>query len=170
MNIKLLLWVLIAGVWGGLSAGALAADDSRTIARNAQVAGKFRKDQCLPFARDLYGQMVQAGGEAHLVVYQWNDAFAQGQKSGYHAIVVYRDSSGRYFGVDNLTWKPKWLKGSTPSEWAMFFAGFGKQVAVTQSITEPTLRGSVASLDRAPRNLNNREIDQLAAARNIAGR
>jgi hypothetical protein len=133
---------------------ASGKDDSGVIAREKDIPGKFRVGQCLPYAQELYNRFIRAGGEAHLVVYQWqnlqngvNGQWSSGE--GRHAIVVYRDAKGRYYGMDNTTWKPVWLKGQTPGEWAQSFAGMDASTRIVSAQTELTLKGRYP--DRAAR-------------------
>lgn len=125
---------------------ACGKDDSGVIAREKDIPGKFRVGQCLPYAQELYNRFIRAGGEAHLVVYQWHNLHngVDGQWSsgeGRHAIVVYRDSKGRYYGMDNNTWKPVWLKGQAPGEWAQSFAGMNASTRIVSAKTELALKG-----------------------------
>jgi len=97
-----------------------AKDDSHELAMNAHIRGKGRWNTCDMFARDLCQHMACAGTEAHYVVYDWQDDF---HGTGRHAFVVYRDSDGRYWGMDNRSVAPKWLSGQDPVEWVASFAG-----------------------------------------------
>ena len=136
-------------VAGNMLIGGLQAEDgSAYLAKSKDVAGKFQVRECNTFAKDLYQKFARSGGEAYLVVYDWTNLKRdfRSQGSGRHAIVVYRDAKGRYYGVDNATWKPVWLKGSTPSEWAAFFGGMNLQTSVVSSQTVAANKGQYPNL------------------------
>jgi len=95
------------------------SDDTWSIARDFDLPGKYKHRQCDPFAKQLYTNMVNAGGEAHYIVYSYVDNM---RNKRLHAFVVYRDSKGDFYGMDNMTKKPIWLSGKKPAEWAKRFA------------------------------------------------
>lgn len=76
-----------------ITSAALAApsDDTWSIARDFDLPGKYKHGQCDPFARQLYTNLIGAGGEAHYIVYSYTDEM-RNQKL--HAFVVYRDKKG----------------------------------------------------------------------------
>jgi hypothetical protein len=143
--VRAALLVVAANV---MISGVQAEDGSAYLAKSKDVAGKFQVRECNTFAKDLYKRFARAGGEAYLVVYDWTNLKRdfRSQGSGRHAMVVYRDAKGRYYGVDNATWKPVWLKGSTPSEWAAFFAGMDQQTSVVSSQTVASNKGQYPNL------------------------
>lgn len=160
MNTKLITTLgaimMLAGIVNGF-----AGDDSFSIAREKDIAGKRVSGACLPFAQDLYSRMTEAGGETHLVIFDWKS----GTGHGTHAIVVYRDSEGRYWGMDNLQNKPVWLAGDNAQAWAEFFAP-RFEVTVRAHKTDPALAGHYA--DRAQmvaRHNSNQSSDQMLAAK-----
>jgi hypothetical protein len=132
--------ILLVGTLGN----GFAGDDSFSIAREKDITGKYVSGACLSYAQDLYSRMTQAGGEAHLVVFDWTSA----NNSGKHAIVVYRDKEGRYWGMDNLKQTPIWLAGTTPREWADFFAP-RCDVVVKAHKTDLALAGQYADRSRS---------------------
>lgn len=136
-----------------------AGDDSFSIARDKSIAGKRITGACLPFAQDLYSRLTQAGGEAHLVVFDWR---APGGQTGTHAIVVYRDKEGRYWAMDNLQAAPLWLAGSSPASWAAFFAP-RFDVEVKAHRTNPALAGQYADRSRSTETADARTAGLLAS-------
>lgn len=136
-----------AGLTVLLALPGQAGDDTFKIARDRSIPGKFGIETCDTFARELYSRLVQAGGEAHYVVYDWQ---IPGGRSGRHAIVVYRDAQGRYFGMDQSRRQPLWLTGNSPDAWAAWFNGPG-YTRVVRSVTDPSLAGAYADLSRAPK-------------------
>jgi len=135
-----------------------AGDDTFKIARDKTIPGKFGHETCDIFAKELYSRLVAAGGEAHYIVYEWD---YPGKGSGRHAIVVYRDAQGRYFGMDQTKRQPVWLTGSTPSQWVSWFNGPG-DTRVLRSVTEPNLAGQYADLSR-PSRANNGSNSRMVA-------
>lgn len=133
-----------------------AGDDTFKIARDKTIPGKFGRETCDVFAKELYNRLTQAGGEAHYVVYDWQNP---GGRSGRHAIVVYRDAQGRYFGMDQSMRTPVWLTGQSPSAWAAWFNGPG-HTRVVRSVTDASLSGEYADLSRAPKI--NRNVKMVA--------
>lgn len=132
----LVLGVALVAGWAG--------DDSSSIARDHGIAGKWVSGACLPFAQELYSRLTAAGGEAHLVVFNWRSPSGE---TGAHAIVVYRDKEGRYWAMDNLQASPLWLAGSTPSAWAAFFVP-RYDVEVKAHRSNPALAGQYADRSR----------------------
>jgi hypothetical protein len=114
-----------------------AGDDSFDIALSLDISGKGGWNTCNTFAKELYRRISEAGGEAHYIVYDWVD---DQNFSGRHAFVVYRDSSGRYWGIDQMCAQPKWLVGSNPKKWAYWFAA-PREAHIVYSQTEPMLAG-----------------------------
>ncbi len=136
-----------------------AGDDSFAIARDRSIAGKRISGACLPFAQDLYSRLTKAGGEAHLVVFNWRSPAGI---TGTHAIVVYRDKEGRYWAMDNLQTAPLWLAGSTPAAWASFFAP-RYAVEVKGHKMDPALAGQYADRSRSTETAAVRTAGLLAS-------
>lgn len=126
-----------------------AGDDSWDIALALDLPGKGGWNTCAPFAKELYSRLTRAGGEAYLIVYDWTD---DNRFSDRHAMVVYRDAKGRYWGMDQRMSKPIWLSGKNPSDWANFFSR-AAQVQVRVAYTNPSNHGQYADLSRSPRNV-----------------
>lgn len=154
-----LIWFLIPVVFSS----ALAWDDGRAIAKATNIQGKMQQEQCLPFARDLYERLNAAGGEAYLIIFRWEDMKANTfrevrsagvfEKSrGSHAMVVFRDSRGRYYGMDNQSWRPVSLLGRSVPEWVMSFSGQQIHTELVSVSTNPSNRGQYADLSRSSRS------------------
>lgn len=138
-----------------------ASDDSWKIALALDIPGKNGWNTCAPYAKELYSRLTRAGGEAYLIVFDWTDA---NRLSDRHAIVVYRDAKGRYWGMDNRANKPVWLEGRNPSEWASFFSRTA-YTSVYTAYTNPSNYGQYADLSRSPQRVvyapisgNTREV------------
>ena len=127
------------------SAATPSRDDGWEIASALDVAGKGGWTTCATFARDLQHRFTMAGGESHVVIYDWTDAAGFGQR---HALFVYRDAAGRYWGIDNRHAQPKWLSGTTPTAWVNFWEPDKKTVALVADMTNPKLFGKTADKDR----------------------
>jgi hypothetical protein len=78
--------------------------------------------------------MNAAGVEAYRVSFDWSNLTSVAGQAGAHAVVVFKDSRGRYYGVDNMTWKPIWLKGNNSQEWANFIAGMDSSTSVRNTV------------------------------------
>lgn len=126
-----------------------AGDDSFDIALALDLPGKGGWNTCAPFAKELYGRITRAGGEAYLIVFDWTD---DRRLSDRHAMVVYRDAKGRYWGMDQQARKPVWLSGNTPQEWAWNFSRAAR-VDIYTAYTNPANKGQYADLNRAPKNV-----------------
>ena len=140
---------LAALIWAVAAASSFATahpgkpakrDDGWTLALTPHLTGKGGWTTCYAFAKTLQGRFTQSGTECHLVIYNWTDQF---HYSNRHAFVVYRDAEGRYWGMDNLSAKPRWLPGTTPMEWASFWAGASTVLRVTDA-TDHRLAGKTA--------------------------
>ena len=116
---------------------AKANDPSWDLALSVDVAGKGGWTTCYTFARALQAKFSQAGGESHVVIYDWQD---ENHFSNRHAFLVYRDQAGRYWGMDNRAGQPRWLSGSTPTQWAQAW-DHDKAVSVVADQTNPDLAG-----------------------------
>lgn len=140
----------LAALLGGAGTGARAAeaaDDGWALAMEFGVQGRGGWTTCYAFARALQARFSLAGGESHLVVYDWTD---DSHFSDRHAFLVFRDAGGRYWGIDNRSAKPRWLRGTTPAEWAAFWDG-DKTVQVVADMTDERLRGRTADRGRLAR-------------------
>jgi hypothetical protein len=65
----------------------------------------------------------------------------QNGTSGNHALIVFKDERGRFYAMDNLTWKPVWLQGETPREWVKFFSGMNVETNVVSHVATSAVRG-----------------------------
>lgn len=92
--------------------------DPFEIALALDLPGKKGWDTCEPFAIALHDRLTKAQNEATLIYYEWSSA---GRVGGRHAFVAYRDSQGRYWGMDQQLEKPKRLFGSSTQQWAESF-------------------------------------------------
>jgi len=97
---------------------AAPANSEWNMALSLDIPGKGGWTTCYTFAKTLQGRFLRAGGECHLVIYDWTDAYHYSDR---HAFVVYRDPAGRYWGMDNRSAKPRWMAGKNPTEWAAFW-------------------------------------------------
>lgn len=124
-----------------------SADDGGFIARDQSIQGKGVSGECLPFATSLYNRLNSAGGEAHLIVFDWR----AGGQQGRHAMVVYLDQRGQYWGMDNIQRSPRRLDGAdNPEEWVMQFAP-GYQVEIKAHKWNTAFLGSYADRRRSGR-------------------
>lgn len=143
----------LIGAVGALGLPALThaatpqGDDGWALAMEFGVKGRGGWTTCYAFARSLQERFTLAGGESHLVVYDWTD---DARLSDRHAFLVYRDAAGRYWGIDNRASKPRWLHGTTPGEWAAFWDA-DKTTRVVADITDRTLEGRAADMGRLSR-------------------
>jgi hypothetical protein len=118
-----------------LSANVQAEDMGMKLAKDRSLPGKNQIGECAVYADALFAKMNAAGVEAYRVSFDWtNYTSSPSSPSGAHAVVVFRDSRGRYYGVDNMTWKPIWLKGSSAQEWTSFIAGMDSSTSVRNTI------------------------------------
>ena len=136
----------LAALWVP-SGHAATADDGWTLAMEFGVKGRGGWTTCYAFARALQERFSLAGGESHLVVYDWTD---EAHFSDRHAFLVFRDATGRYWGIDNRAAKPRWLHGTTAPEWAAFWDP-EKTTRVVADVTDWNLRGHTADLGRLTR-------------------
>ncbi|MDD5260885.1 MAG: hypothetical protein PHD76_03460 [Methylacidiphilales bacterium] len=109
--------------------------DPIKIAKALDIPGKHHTDQCQRFADELFNRLDAAGIEAYKVTFDW-ESYNVGARtrSGAHMFVVFKDSHGRYYGMDNLALRPVWLQGDSPSEWSQFFAGMDMGTNVADSV------------------------------------
>ncbi len=126
-----------------------AGDDSWKIALSLDIPGKNEWNTCGPYAKELYNRLTRAGGEAYIIVFNWTD---ENRLSDRHAMVIYRDAKGRYWGMDNRANKPVWLQGSNPSEWVSFFSR-AAYTSIYTAYFNPANYGQYADLSRVPRRV-----------------
>jgi hypothetical protein len=124
----------------GVILGAAQAEDAIQIAKAQDIAGKFENGSCNTFAKDLFRRYERAGKEAYHIVYHW-EKMEQNGTSGSHALIVFKDERGRFYAMDNLTWKPVWLQGETPREWVKFFSGMNVETNVVSHVATSAVRG-----------------------------
>jgi hypothetical protein len=136
-NTFLMAALIFAGTWN-----AVWAENALQIAKSKDVTGKFQQGACDDFARDLFTRYEQAGKEAYHIVYRWEKMDRESQ-NGKHALIVFKDESGRFYAMDNLTWKPVWLKGQTPREWVKFFSGMDVDTQVVSHVATTASRRSM---------------------------
>ena len=127
------------------AAAAPAKDDGWEIATALDVPGKGGWTTCAVFAKNLQHRFILAGGESHIVVYDWTDAAGFGQR---HALFVYRDAEGRYWGIDNRHAQPKWLAGTTPASWVDCWEPDKKTIRLIADVNTPKLLGKTADKSR----------------------
>ncbi len=120
-----------------------ADDIGWDLALDRSVPGKGGWTTCYQYASGLQQRFTRAGGESHVVIYNWSTPDAGTR--GCHAFLVYRDAAGQYWGTDNLSAQPRWLRGTTPPEWASFWDG-DKTVRVLADFTDRKLKGRWANL------------------------
>jgi hypothetical protein len=121
---------------------AKADDIGMKLAKDRSIVGKNQIGQCAAYADALFAKMNAAGVEAYRVSFDWSNLNSVAGQSGAHAVVVFRSAQGRYYGVDNMTWKPIWLKGNNSQQWATFIAGMDTSASVRD-----TVASRAASLD-----------------------
>ncbi len=136
--------IAMAGTSSSTGSTAPAKDDGWEIASALDVPGKGGWTTCALFARNLEHRFTVAGGEYHVVVYDWTDAVGFGQR---HALFVFRDSAGRYWGIDNRH-AAKWLPGTTPAAWVDFWEPDKKTLHLVAEISNPKLLGKTADKSR----------------------
>jgi len=116
----------------GLQASAL---DAHQIAKALDIPGKNRSGECERYAQELFQRLDKAGVEAYKIVFNWESYnFYATKHSGTHAMVVFKDGRGRYYGMDNKSRRPVWLNGSSPEEWTAFFVGMDMGTGVANSL------------------------------------
>lgn len=130
----------------GVARGRADTDDSWNMALALDIPGKNGWTTCEPFATELYNRMTRAGGEAYLIIFDWEDA---NHIRNSHAMVVYRDAGGRYWGMDQRSPKPVWLGGRNPGQWVKDFFPRA-MVKVRMTYTDPANFGQYPDLSRAP--------------------
>ena len=137
-----LLWALsMASSLATIPTAPTMRDDGWDLALTPHLTGKGGWTTCYLFARALQWRFTCAGGENHLVIFDWVSPL---HTRGRHAFLVYRDAESRYWGMDNLSAKPRWLPGTTPMEWAVFWAGDSTVLRVTDA-TDRHLAGKTAN-------------------------
>jgi hypothetical protein len=130
--------LVVAAVLGLLT--STQAEDAVRMAKSQDITGKFQNGACNAFAKDLFQRYERAGKEAYHIVYHW-EKMEQNGTSGNHALIVFKDEKGRFYAMDNLTWKPVWLQGETPREWVKFFSGMDVDTKVVSHVATSAARG-----------------------------
>lgn len=138
--------MLLGGIflWASLCNFTFAADDSFCIAMGKDIPGKFGWTTCEVFAQSLYQRLTRAGGESYYITFSWTNPSGM---SGRHAIVVFRDAEGDYWGMDSRAQRPLRVSGNSSSSWARSYCQ-GYSVHIASVTTEEKLKGQYASLDR----------------------
>ncbi len=121
-----------AGPGARLARAPSRNDVAWNLALDRSIPGKGGWTTCYQYATGLQLRLTMAGIANHVVIYNWN--FPALGLQGCHAFVVYQDEGGRYWGVDNLSDRPRWLRGTTPPEWAAFWDA-DKTVRVLADLT-----------------------------------
>lgn len=123
-------------VFLGMGVMAQAVEDiGRKLAKDRSLPGKNHPGECAVYADALFAKMNAAGVEAYRVSFDWSDYLSSpSADQGAHAMVVYKDNRGRFYGVDNMSWKPVWLKGKNSQEWSAFFAGMNCSTSTRKTI------------------------------------
>ena len=111
-----------------------ANDLGMKLAKDRSIPGKNQIGECAKYADALFAKMNASGVEAYRVSFDWSHLSGISGGQGAHAVVVFKDARGRYYGVDNMTWKPIWLKGNNSQEWATFIAGMDTSTSVRNTV------------------------------------
>ncbi len=90
------------------------------LIRKAKVPGRNQPSQYLLFAHELKKILDAAGVPSHVVIFEWSKTRPV-PEHGTHAILVFRCSDGRNYGLDSTSWPPRWLPDGEPSLWAQYF-------------------------------------------------
>jgi len=125
---------------------------ARRIAKDTAIAGKGVDGQCLPFARALNAKFKSAGIASKIVSFCYEtlptptailgnpsvfpSISERGGLSGEHAVVVYEDQ-GRAYVMDNQSWQPKWIHGSTPLQISQEFSGMDVAISAARIVDAP---------------------------------
>lgn len=99
-----------------LFVGLSQASPVDKIVLSFNTKGKLVKNQCLPYAKAIHGELEALGVEAYLVTYYWQNKHQYGR----HAVVVYRHNGG-YWIVDNELERPKIAVGDNPKDWINYY-------------------------------------------------
>ncbi|MEI6306572.1 MAG: hypothetical protein WCP33_07100 [Deltaproteobacteria bacterium] len=102
------------------------AEDNKAmlIAKSFDLPGRRHTMECQIFADELFRRLDNAGIKAYKITFNWESyTFYARQRKGAHIYVVFQDSRGRYYGMDNMSTRPVWLQGHGAAEWTEFFAG-----------------------------------------------
>ncbi|MFZ5805951.1 MAG: hypothetical protein ACOY3I_01905 [Verrucomicrobiota bacterium] len=134
---------MIALLLEGTAFVVKASDDSVRIASSDDIPGKGGFTTCEIFAQELYKRLTRAGGESHLIIFEWNN----GRQVGKHAAVVFRDAGGSYWCMDNRDRRPRRVDGRSASSWINNRYDDYK-VRLISAKTDRRLKGQYASLSR----------------------
>ncbi|SDT92483.1 hypothetical protein SAMN05444156_0792 [Verrucomicrobium sp. GAS474] len=132
-------------------------DDGWEMASALDVKGKGGWTTCGVFALDLQRRFTLAGGESHIIVYDWTDSAGFGDR---HALFVFRDAQGHYWGIDNRHLEPLWLAGTTPAEWVASWEPDKVSLHLVADVNHPKLAGRTADKSRYDRLTAQRSLDQ----------
>lgn len=100
--------------------GVADNDDTWRIALSHDMPGRKNPQGAFTFAHRLYGDLTSAGGEAHLVSYEWRDEASQIARG---CCVVFRSSNGVYYIFDNMMTQPLEIEGGEPRQWLQYLVG-----------------------------------------------
>jgi len=144
----LVIGMVMVGGFFALSSMVQAKDDGQALALSQDVAGKNNVGgKGSEFAPDLYNRFIKAGGEAHLVTFQWRREFEKVEQTRTSTVVIFLDAEGRYWGMDMYTSQPVWVPGREPQKWLdrLYPNLITKLVSAR---TEPKLAGQYADISR----------------------
>lgn len=144
----LVIGMMLVGGFFVLSSTVQAKDDGQTLAMSQDIAGKNNVGgKGSEFAPELYNRFLKAGGEVHLVTFQWRREFEKPEQMRLSKAVVFLDAEGRYWGMDMYTTQPVWVPGREPQKWLdRLYPNLITKLVTTQ--TEPKLAGQYADLSR----------------------
>ena len=136
-TVILTTWALMLVTYLSISSFAQAASsaDPIQIAKAQDIPGRMHVGDCQRYADELFRRLDAAGIQAYKVSFDWESyKFNARARTGSHMIVVFKDSRGRYYGMDNMARRPVWLRGNSPAEWTEFFAGMDMGTGVSNSV------------------------------------
>ncbi|MDE1170000.1 MAG: hypothetical protein PW734_02140 [Verrucomicrobium sp.] len=141
------LAAVFLAAWVSHGTAETIRDDGWELALQQGIPGKGGWTTCYVYARSLQEYFEMAGGESHLVIYDWTDSHHFHNR---HAFLVYRGVDGHYWGVDNRSEKPRWLCGATPQEWVRSWERDNdmQQLVVLADFTNKKLAGRTADKTR----------------------
>ena len=130
-------WTLLVAFAPGFTSPTQASENTNPmeIVKTQNIPGKFHAGECQMFADGLFQRLDAAGIKAYKITFNWESyKFTARTRAGTHMFVVFQDSRGRYYGVDNMSRRPVWLQGNSPGEWTEFFVGMDMGTGVASSI------------------------------------
>ncbi|PAW79424.1 MAG: hypothetical protein B9S32_02470 [Verrucomicrobia bacterium Tous-C9LFEB] len=130
------------------SSFAPAKDDGQMLALSQDLPGKNNVGgKGSEFAPELYNRFIKAGGEAHLVTFQWRREFEKAEQARTSSVVVFLDAEGRYWGMDMYSKQPVWVPGREPQKWLdRLYPNLITKLTTVR--TESKLAGKYADLSR----------------------